>query len=80
MYKEVVLTKDNLARRNWNRGKQCCFCHKNETIKRLFYECFMQNLYGAYHKLLLILHHRTVFVTCLVHGYISMGESWKDKY
>jgi hypothetical protein len=29
MYKEVVSTKDNLARRNWNGGKQCCFCRKN---------------------------------------------------
>jgi hypothetical protein len=25
LYKEVVLTKDNLARRNWNEGKRCCF-------------------------------------------------------
>jgi hypothetical protein len=40
MYKEVVLTKDNLARRNWNGGKQCCFCHKNETIKHLFFKCW----------------------------------------
>jgi hypothetical protein len=40
MYKKVVLTKDNLAKRNWNGGKQRCFCHKNETIKHLFYECF----------------------------------------
>jgi hypothetical protein len=38
--KEVVLTKDNLTKRNWNRGKKCCFCHMNETIKHLFYECY----------------------------------------
>jgi hypothetical protein len=37
---EVVLTKDNLAKRNWNGGKQCYFCHENETIKHLFYECY----------------------------------------
>jgi hypothetical protein len=40
MYKEVVLIKDNLARRNWNGGKQCCFCHKTKTIKHLFFECW----------------------------------------
>jgi hypothetical protein len=38
--KEVVLTKDNLAKRIWNDGKQCCFCHENETIKHLFHECY----------------------------------------
>jgi hypothetical protein len=37
---EVVLTKDNLAKRNWNGVKQCYFCHENETIKHLFYECY----------------------------------------
>jgi hypothetical protein len=39
IYKEVVLTKDNLAKRKWNEGKQCCFCHDNETIMHLFFEC-----------------------------------------
>lgn len=33
----VVLTKDNLAKCNWQGSKQCCFCRK--TIKRLFFEC-----------------------------------------
>jgi hypothetical protein len=35
----VVLTKDNLAKRNWHGSKMCCFCHKDETIKHLFFEC-----------------------------------------
>jgi hypothetical protein len=39
VYKEVVLTKDNLARRNWN-GVAVLFCHRNETIKHLFFECW----------------------------------------
>ena len=34
----VILTKDNLAKRNWNGSKKCVFCHKDETIKR-FFEC-----------------------------------------
>ncbi|WVZ53298.1 hypothetical protein U9M48_004264 [Paspalum notatum var. saurae] len=37
--KGIVLTKDNLAKRNWQGSKQCCFCHKDETIKHLFFEC-----------------------------------------
>jgi len=35
----VILTKDNLAKRNWHGSKQCVFCHKDETIKHLFFEC-----------------------------------------
>lgn len=35
----VVLTKDNLAKRNWQGSKTCCFCHKEETIKHLFFDC-----------------------------------------
>ena len=35
----VVLTRDNLAKRNWQGSKNCCFCHKDETILHLFYEC-----------------------------------------
>ena len=35
----IILTKDNLAKRNWQGSKQCVFCHKDETIKHLFFEC-----------------------------------------
>jgi hypothetical protein len=39
LLKGVVLTKDNLTRRNWYGGLKCCFCMKNETIQHLFVEC-----------------------------------------
>ena len=32
----VVLTKDNLAKRNWHDSKKSCFCHQEETIHHLF--------------------------------------------
>jgi len=35
----VILTKDNLARWNWNGNKQCCFCFSDETIQHLFIDC-----------------------------------------
>ena len=35
----VVLTKDNLLKRNWRGNKQCCFCIKDETIQHLFIDC-----------------------------------------
>jgi hypothetical protein len=36
--KGVILTKDNLMKRNWQGSEKCCFCHKNETIKHIFFE------------------------------------------
>jgi hypothetical protein len=37
--KGVVLTKDNLAKRNWHRSKRYVFYHHDETIKHLFFQC-----------------------------------------
>ena len=39
LLKGVVLTKDNLARRNWNGSLRCSFCLKNESIQHLFMDC-----------------------------------------
>jgi hypothetical protein len=35
----VILTKDNLAKRNWTGSQNCCFCDCQETIKHLFFDC-----------------------------------------
>jgi hypothetical protein len=37
----VVLTKDNLAKCNWQGSVLCSFCHKEETIQHLFYDCHL---------------------------------------
>jgi hypothetical protein len=36
----VVLTKEILARRNWNGSKLCCFCGNFGTIHHLFFGCY----------------------------------------
>jgi hypothetical protein len=36
----VILTDDNLSRRNWNGDKSCAFCHYPETIQHLFLDCY----------------------------------------
>ena len=36
---EVILTKDNLLKRNWNGNKSYVFCSKDATIEHLFLEC-----------------------------------------
>jgi hypothetical protein len=40
MKKEVVLTKDNLAKRNCGGSKQCSFCLHDETIQHIFFDCY----------------------------------------
>jgi hypothetical protein len=37
--KGVILTRNNLAKRNWHGSKECVFCHRDETIKHLFFQC-----------------------------------------
>ena len=37
--KGVILTKDNLAKRNWQGSLSCASCHKEETIQHLFFDC-----------------------------------------
>jgi hypothetical protein len=36
---KVLLTKDNLAKRNWNGCQKCVFCDEPETIQHLFLSC-----------------------------------------
>jgi hypothetical protein len=48
--KGVVLTKDNLAKQNWNGSKQCSFCMNNEPIQHLFFKCYYARfLWGLAH-------------------------------
>jgi hypothetical protein len=37
--RRVILTIDNLVKRNWYGCTKCVFCHKEETIKHLFFRC-----------------------------------------
>lgn len=44
VHKGVILTKDNLAKRNWTGSKRCCFCDQEESIKHLFILCPLTKL------------------------------------
>jgi exonuclease III len=35
----VILTKDNLAKKNWKGSQECLCCNMNETIQHLFLDC-----------------------------------------
>jgi hypothetical protein len=44
----VVLTKDNLLKRNWKGNAKCSFCTQNETIDHLFFSTAnLLNLFGV---------------------------------
>jgi hypothetical protein len=57
----VILTKDNLAKRSWQGSKVCCFCHKDETIQHLFFDCrFAQAVWSIIHVALGLSQPRSV--------------------
>jgi hypothetical protein len=39
LHRKVILTKDNLVKRNWQGCVKCCFCDQDETIQHLFIDC-----------------------------------------
>ena len=45
--KGVILTKDNLARRNWNGSKACCFCSAPETFQHYLLIAIMSTFFGV---------------------------------
>ena len=46
----MTLTKDNLARRNWNGDTRCSLCHSPESIQHLFFDClYAEFLWRAVH-------------------------------
>jgi hypothetical protein len=38
LHRKVILTKDNLVKKNWQGNTSCCFCDKEEFIQHLFFE------------------------------------------
>ena len=48
--KRVILTKDNLVKRNWHESKKCVLCQQDETIKHLFFNVSLSVLFGQSSK------------------------------
>jgi hypothetical protein len=65
-----ILTKDNLAKRNWQGNTKCCFCDQEETIQHLFIDCPFakkKNLWRIVHMTFTILTPPKI-ITCLLIG------------
>jgi hypothetical protein len=39
IWHNAIATKDNLLKRKWVGNASCQFCHQNETISHIFFEC-----------------------------------------
>ena len=39
LHRKVLLTKDNLAKKNWHGSSHCSFCGSDESIEHLFISC-----------------------------------------
>jgi hypothetical protein len=39
LHKKVLLTKDNLSKRNWQGLKSVFYCDQDETLQHLFISC-----------------------------------------
>jgi hypothetical protein len=44
LHKKVILTKDNLVKRNWHGDVRCCFCDQEATIQHLFISCIFKRM------------------------------------
>jgi hypothetical protein len=45
---KVLLTKDNLAKRNWHGCTKCCFCDSMESVEHLFLYCPFARIVWVY--------------------------------
>jgi hypothetical protein len=39
LHQKVIITNDNLAKRNWTGYKKCVFCDSEESVNHLFFAC-----------------------------------------
>ena len=56
--KQVILTEDNLFKKNWKGVETCCFCNNKETIQHLFFIIMWHILFGEWFRLLLVYDHQ----------------------
>ena len=71
VHKQVILTKNNLVKRNWTGSTRCSFCDRDETIKHLFFDCRWREFCGTRCILLLTLLLRIRSVRYLKRGLLG---------
>jgi hypothetical protein len=65
----IILTEDNLAKRNQTGSKRCCFCHKMRQLYTCFLTAIFLRLYGQLFMCQQEFYLSVVSQTCLGLGY-----------
>jgi hypothetical protein len=71
----VILTKENLIKRNWHGSKTCVFCSHDETIKHLFSNTTLHVPYDQSSKRHQTCIHQLVLLMSLEIGYMILITS-----
>jgi hypothetical protein len=79
LQRKEILTKDNLAKRNWLDCKKCCFCDHDESIQHLFVRCpFVRIIWQLVYMAFNITHPWALSI-CLVIGLMELKNLRKLK-
>jgi hypothetical protein len=68
LHRKVLLTKDNLAKRNWKGSKKCCFCAQDESIQHLFISCRLAKIVWRIVYMAFKIFHPPTLQICLETG------------
>jgi hypothetical protein len=71
LYKGVTLTKDNLARKNWQGDLKCSFCNADENIQHLFCDCPLARFIWHIFMFFSISLHQQVFTIFSLIGWVQ---------
>ena len=72
MWKKIILTKDNLAKRGWSANKHCHFCWHDETVDHLLFQCSFVKLIWQIVVCALGMVRSPDGATNLVEGWLNM--------
>jgi hypothetical protein len=67
LHNRVILTKDNLKKRNWQVCSKCCFCDQGATIKDQFITCSFAKIFWR------ILH-----MVCNIHSLTNITKLFRN--
>jgi hypothetical protein len=70
LHRGVILTKDNLARRNWHGSMRCVFCHRTRLLNTYSSNAALLDLYGQSSKQPPASTHRLVLPMYLEIGFM----------
>jgi len=80
LHRGVVLTKDNLAKRNWHGSKKCVFCSHDETIQYLFFDCHFAKFLWRVVQYTLAWYRQRVLLNSIMIGYFALTVNLKRNY